>query len=134
MTRKLCSTLILGFYIFLCGFTVSLEKEPVEYYLNYLSKTSAVEVQSDSSYDIAFRASVNVLRDLNVNIIKKDYEERVIVGAYYSSGCFSAYSVNFKTSNGKTVIEIKGRGAWFSSDFIADRIQKEIVFISKHGF
>jgi hypothetical protein len=113
--------------------SMGLERMPDTYYLNQLKEVKKTkEIIIQKSYADAFNAVINVFRDLNINILKKDYEGKVVFGAYYTESCYTVYGVFFEEEGkDKTNIIVKSNGAWFSDDFVFNKIKEEIKLQEK---
>ncbi len=61
----------------LCG-CVSLPEKIDQYAINIVNKNSGQEIIVKASYKEAFLAAIDVLRDLGLNVMKKDYREKSI--------------------------------------------------------
>jgi len=125
---------VMGITLILNGcVSMGLERMPDSYYLNQLKEIKkSNEITLQKPYADIFNAVINVFRDLNINILKKDYEGKVVFGAYYAEGCYTVYGVFFEEDGrDKTKIIVKSNGAWFSDDFVFNKIKEEIELQKK---
>lgn len=119
--------LICALYFSLCGY-IFFQDQPDSYYLEKLNQAQgSVQITLDASYAEAFRATLDVLRDFNINIVKKGYDAKTILGAYYIGDCYAVYGIFFEEGpEGKTNLTVKASGKCFSAEFIFNRIIAEV--------
>ncbi|MFA6321658.1 MAG: hypothetical protein WCY36_07375 [Candidatus Omnitrophota bacterium] len=99
-------------------------------YVSTLDKKQ--EITIETSYNEAFKASINVMRDLNISIICKDYEKRMVIGTRLPEDYGSDYGIYFDVLSPKLVkITIKTRGQWYDNAFISKKIEDEIALQGK---
>lgn len=129
--RLLAIIFLIPIYLCLCGY-VSLQNQSDEYYIDKLKQHDPSVLIVQSTYPEAFKATVNIFRDLNINILKKDFQTKMILGAYYAAGSFAAYGAFFEDdTNGRTKISIRVHGAWFGGEYIIKKIKDEIELQKK---
>jgi len=129
--KQLITVLVIGMVFVFNGcasVSMGLERMPDSYYLNQLKEIKkSKEVIFQEPYSNIFNAVTNVFRDLNINVLKKDYEGKIVFGAYYAPGCYTVYGVFFETyDKDKTKVTVKSNGAWFSDNFVFNKIKEEI--------
>lgn len=119
------------FLFFLSGFEFTQKED--NYYLekiNEIKKTTKITFLSP--YPKVFQAVVNVFRDLNINIVKKDYAGKFIYGIYttdyFSRACYGIYAISFneQTDNITEIIVKVDDRAWFGPEFFCNKIKEEI--------
>lgn len=85
-----------------------------------------------SSYNDAFKAAINVLRDLNISILKKDYDKRMIIGTRLPEEICSNYGIYFDTiAANETKITVKAEGLYYNDSFVLQKIEEEITLQQK---
>jgi len=104
---------------------------------SFRSKGVAIKTIVDAEYKDAFQAVINVFHDLDIAMIKKDYENKLIFGATPASslsGIFSVASprcIVFFTQLPEGQIEIafkhSSRINVYLRPFIIDRIHQELI-------
>jgi len=115
----------------LCGYT-HLQIMSDEYILRELNRREPSEAILKASYPEVFKATISVFQDLNINIVRKDYESKLIFGNCFEEGRTGIYGAFFEdTGNNGTKISIKYQGPWFGSDFILNKIKEEIELQKK---
>ncbi|MCK9573039.1 MAG: hypothetical protein M0R20_01370 [Candidatus Omnitrophica bacterium] len=102
--------------------------EKGDIYLSNLEKHKhSKEIIVNSSYEEAFSAVIEVFRDLGINVLKKDYKGKKILGSLYPEHYMNHYGVFFtEESNGKTKITLKATGFLINEDAILEKI-KEVL-------
>ena len=130
--------LLLVLCLCLCGYT-RLQIMSDEYILRELNRREPSEAILKASYPEVFKATISVFQDLNINIIRKNYEAKFIFGNCFEedrmrycldpTGIYGAFFED--NGNNGTKISIKCQGPWFSSDFILNKIKEEIELQKK---
>ncbi|MCK9614715.1 MAG: hypothetical protein M0R48_04320 [Candidatus Omnitrophica bacterium] len=102
--------------------------EKGDIYLNNLEKHKHYkEIVVNSSYDEAFSAAIEVFRDLGINVLKKDYENKKILGSLYPEHYWSHYGVFFSdVGDDKTKITLKATGFLINEDTILEKIKETL--------
>ena len=105
-----------------------------EYILRELKRREPTQITLQASYSEVFKATINVFQDFNINILRKNYEDKLILGTCYYEvpmriGIYGAF---FK-EGGRNRIEIiiKVQGGWFSANYILNKIKEEVELQKK---
>ncbi len=102
--------------------------EKGDIYLNNLEKHKhSKEIVVNSSYDEAFNAVIEVFRDLGINVLKKDYENKKILGSLYPEHYWNHYGVFFSDAgDNKIKITLKATGFLLNEDTILEKIKEAL--------
>ncbi len=102
--------------------------EKGDIYLHNLERQKhSKEIVVSSSYDEAFSAVIEVFRDLGINVLKKDYKEKKILGSLYPEHYWNHYGVFFSDiRDNKIKITLKATGFLINEDTILEKIKETL--------
>ncbi len=122
--KKIISSLILVSLLALFG-CMSLP-EKADYYLKNLRNTKhAVEITVNVPYLKVYDSTIIVFKDLGVNILKKDFEGKVIFASFYPKQYLNHYAVFFDDLAGRTRIVLKATGFLLNEHVLLQKIKEE---------
>lgn len=110
----------------------TLEQKTNAYIESFEKSQKYEEIILNVSYLETFKAVINVFRDLDVRILKKDLEEQVIFASLYPRKYFNHYAVFLeKERNNRTKVILKASGMLLNSNFILKKIEEEVILQRK---
>lgn len=107
----------------------SLSKKTNAYIKDFRKQSKSKQTILKASYLEAFKAVISVFRDLDIKILKKDLEGKVIFGSLYPEKYFNHYAVFFEDKPENEIeVTLKASGMLLDQDFILEKIREEIDF------
>ena len=131
--HQLMRILLIPAYLCICGFT-SPQNQPDQFYLDKIKDHTPSIVVVHATYPETFKATINVFRDLNINILKKDLSGKMILGTHIIQGVLVAcsYGVFFTNEDsGEIKVSVKVHGNWFDGDYVVNKIKDEVELQKK---
>ncbi len=127
--KKIIVPVLMSLLIFGCASV----PQRIDSRLNDLTQLKrSKEITIKTGYNEAFLAAINVFRDLNIGILQKDYENRVIIGTGLPDAIGSNYGIFFELPTLSEVkIIVKAKGFYYNDDFILTKIKEEIGLLNK---
>ncbi|MFA5305443.1 MAG: hypothetical protein WDL99_07290 [Candidatus Omnitrophota bacterium] len=111
----------------LVGGCASLSEKGDIYLHNLERHKHSKEIVVSSSYDEAFNAVIETFRDLGINVLKKDYENKKILGSLYPEHYMNHYGVFFSDmGDNKIKITLKATGFLINEDTILEKINETL--------
>lgn len=132
--KKLICLLILIMVVCGCASVPfgSLNQKVNAYVDNFRKSPKYKELVLNASYIETFEAVINVFRDLDIKILKKDLESEVIFGSLYPEKYLNHYVAFFeKEKDNRTKVIFKASGMLLNTTFILEKIQEEIELQQK---